>query len=311
MPSDHDAHANASRPDDLEAVLSALAALHDDARLVRDGIMAPSALTSSMQEAEDAIAWLRTEVAKRAGLDKLMQESLPHAEWQDKHIHPVGRETYQNWKVTVYLPVPLSEVDKSPQAALARAVEIKAPKPTAANARDDELAELRRQRDELRRALEIIAVGDAEDPKTQAAEELAAIGYWGSVPEPTAANARDDDLNKELDIPELDANFFDGATLTRPGERLTEPKTLTVEAFVRAVKAQAVRFDVALMAQALEALRNVPEVGGLWDAQHADHHMQADMALSARLRQISGDLDSDTATDASSAADPVERPSVR
>lgn len=54
---------------------------------------------------------------------KLLQEALPHAEWQDKHIHPVGRETHQNWKVTVYLPVPLSEADKSPQAALTRAVE--------------------------------------------------------------------------------------------------------------------------------------------------------------------------------------------
>ena len=131
---------------------------------------------------------------------------------------------------SLHQDIPLFTADQ--MRDYARAVEIKAPKPTAANARDDELAELRRQRDELRRALEIIAVGDAEDPKTQAAEELAAIGYWGSVPEPTAANARDDDLNKELDIPELDANFFDGATLTRPGERLTEPKTLTVEAEV-------------------------------------------------------------------------------
>ena len=75
------------------------------------------------------IAVLRAALAEQAqpltdACTKLLQEALPHAEWQDKHIHPVGRETYQNWKVTVYLPVPLSEADKSPQAALARAVEV-------------------------------------------------------------------------------------------------------------------------------------------------------------------------------------------
>ena len=75
-----------------------------------------------------AIAALKAALAEQAqpltdACTKLLQEALPHAEWQDKHIHPVGRESYQNWKVTVYLPVPLSEADKSPQAALARAVE--------------------------------------------------------------------------------------------------------------------------------------------------------------------------------------------
>lgn len=47
----------------------------------------------------------------------------------------------------------------------------------------DKLSEARRQRDELRRALEIIAVGDAEDPKAQAAEELVALGWWRNIDE--------------------------------------------------------------------------------------------------------------------------------
>ena len=45
------------------------------------------------------------------------------------------------------------------------------------------------QCDALRRALEIIAVGDAENQKAQAAEELIALGYWRDIPEartPTA-----------------------------------------------------------------------------------------------------------------------------
>ena len=42
---------------------------------------------------------------------------------------------------------------------------------------------LREQRDALRRALEIIAVGDAHNPQSQAAEELIALGYWRDTPE--------------------------------------------------------------------------------------------------------------------------------
>jgi hypothetical protein len=39
------------------------------------------------------------------------------------------------------------------------------------------------ERDALRRALEIIAVGDAQNPQLQAAEELIALGYWRDIPE--------------------------------------------------------------------------------------------------------------------------------
>lgn len=42
----------------------------------------------------------------------------------------------------------------------------------------DELWNARQQRDDLRRALEIIAVGDAHNPQAQAAEELIALGWW-------------------------------------------------------------------------------------------------------------------------------------
>ena len=39
------------------------------------------------------------------------------------------------------------------------------------------------QRDELQRALEVIALGEAENPQVQAAEELIALGYWRDIPE--------------------------------------------------------------------------------------------------------------------------------
>ena len=47
-----------------------------------------------------------------------------------------------------------------------------------------EEAQVAQQRcDALRRALEIIAVGDAQNPQAQAAEELIALGYWRDIPE--------------------------------------------------------------------------------------------------------------------------------
>ena len=47
----------------------------------------------------------------------------------------------------------------------------------------DELFKTQQQRDDLRRALEIIALGDAQNPQAQAAEELIALGYWRDIPE--------------------------------------------------------------------------------------------------------------------------------
>ena len=43
--------------------------------------------------------------------------------------------------------------------------------------------ELHEQRDALLQALEIIAVGDAQNPQIQAAYELIALGYWRDIQE--------------------------------------------------------------------------------------------------------------------------------
>jgi hypothetical protein len=58
--------------------------------------------------------------AKSEALRALIR--MDDVEWRDKHIHPCGGEAYQNWLVQVYLPVPLSAPDKSPEAALERAL---------------------------------------------------------------------------------------------------------------------------------------------------------------------------------------------
>lgn len=42
---------------------------------------------------------------------------------------------------------------------------------------------LTKERDALVRAMEIIAVSDAENPQAQAAEELIALGFWRDIPE--------------------------------------------------------------------------------------------------------------------------------
>jgi hypothetical protein len=67
----------------------------------------------------------------------------------------------------------------------------------------DELFKMQEQRDQLRRALEIIAVGDAQNPQTQAAEELIALGWWRDIPEaraiaPPAEPARCDNCGKTI-----------------------------------------------------------------------------------------------------------------
>ena len=54
--------------------------------------------------------------------EKLLFTAIRSAEWQDKRIYPCNGEAHQNWQLTIYLPVPLSERDKSPEAALNRAL---------------------------------------------------------------------------------------------------------------------------------------------------------------------------------------------
>jgi hypothetical protein len=79
-----------------------------------------SALEQEEQEpmSQPGITKLQAEVKALRGLI-----NLKSAEWRDKNIYPCGGEAYQNWAVTVYLPVPLSVADKSPESALARAIE--------------------------------------------------------------------------------------------------------------------------------------------------------------------------------------------
>jgi hypothetical protein len=57
-------------------------------------------------------------VSSRA--EELLRDAVRHAEWHDKHIHPWNGESFQTWCLTIYLPVPLSMADKSPEAALNR-----------------------------------------------------------------------------------------------------------------------------------------------------------------------------------------------
>jgi hypothetical protein len=91
-------------------------------------------LEAVVQNIVDAIAALEQEEQEpmsQPGITKLQAEvkalrgliNLKSAEWRDKNIYPCGGEAYQNWAVTVYLPVPLSVADKSPESALARAIE--------------------------------------------------------------------------------------------------------------------------------------------------------------------------------------------
>jgi hypothetical protein len=68
-------------------------------------------------------AWEAETVKLRAECERLRALiRLDDAEWRDKHIHSCGGESFQSWLVSVYLPVPLSEQDKSPEAALERAL---------------------------------------------------------------------------------------------------------------------------------------------------------------------------------------------
>ena len=65
--------------------------------------------------------------AERDALRSLLD--LSSSEWKDKHIYPCAGEAYQNWAITVYLPEPLDAKDKSPEAALSRAIKAREVKP--------------------------------------------------------------------------------------------------------------------------------------------------------------------------------------
>lgn len=77
-------------------------------------------LYSSLRFREETAAELRRLHSENEKLRALIV--LDDAEWRDKHIYPVRGAAYQAWLVHVYLPVPLSASDKSPEAALKRAL---------------------------------------------------------------------------------------------------------------------------------------------------------------------------------------------
>lgn len=82
--------------------------------------------------------------------EKLLQDALRGAEWQDKNIYPCRGPAYQTWKLTIYLPVLLSAKDKSPETALRRALGQKKEQGTPATAenlaRDIQAAVMRRRK---------------------------------------------------------------------------------------------------------------------------------------------------------------------
>ena len=60
--------------------------------------------------------------AERDALLGILKDALSHAEWSEKIIYPFVGEDFQSWRLTVFLGVPLSESDKSPEAALERTI---------------------------------------------------------------------------------------------------------------------------------------------------------------------------------------------
>ena len=69
-----------------------------------------------------AAAELRRLHEENKAMRFMLSDALHSAEWRDKHIYPVQGASYQNWLLQVYLQVPLSASDKSPEAALERAI---------------------------------------------------------------------------------------------------------------------------------------------------------------------------------------------
>jgi len=60
--------------------------------------------------------------AQGDALLRVLCRAMNGAEWADKHIHSDADEAVQNWELKISLPVPLSEPDKSLEAAFHRFV---------------------------------------------------------------------------------------------------------------------------------------------------------------------------------------------
>ena len=60
-------------------------------------------------------------LAEVEALRYILSDGLRDAEWCDKRIHPYRGEPFQNWKLAIYLPVPL-DAGWTPEQALDEAV---------------------------------------------------------------------------------------------------------------------------------------------------------------------------------------------
>ena len=82
-------------------------------------------MAAKLFEAQAEVERLQAENEKlrneRDALRKIILDA--DAEWLDKEIHVVDSdESYQNWRLVVYLPVPCNVTDKEIESALDRAV---------------------------------------------------------------------------------------------------------------------------------------------------------------------------------------------
>ena len=93
------------------AALQALEALEQDNPAGRSATII--ALRAALEQPEQ-----QEQIGSNA--ERLLRDALVDAQWCDKWIYPVYGKNYQNWKIQIYLPVPESATDKSPEAALNR-----------------------------------------------------------------------------------------------------------------------------------------------------------------------------------------------
>jgi hypothetical protein len=74
----------------------------------------------------EAAPWVIEEIKKlekeNAAMKSMLMQAAKNAQWQDKHIYYVDGDVAQHYKLVIYLPVPLDEVDKSVENALEKEI---------------------------------------------------------------------------------------------------------------------------------------------------------------------------------------------
>jgi len=78
----------------------------------------------------EAAPWVIEEIKKlekeNAAMKSMLMQAAKNAQWQDKHIYyvdvDVDGDVAQHYKLVIYLPVPLDEVDKSVENALEKEI---------------------------------------------------------------------------------------------------------------------------------------------------------------------------------------------